>query len=333
VYNLSNQATAAAFAAAGCLALLCLIMSGFLGMIDIRTSRWRKRNALNEDEGGTMIKTSEDTEETPEKISLRDITKIPLQAWLIFAICGLYYMAVFPFVSTGVEYLKIYHGAEHDAAKFWAPLIVVFSGMGLALTFGFLIDWLKYNTLWLLAGIGLTGVGHFFLTFMKFVPFQVDILLMGTGYALVASSLWPMLAYNISPNLVSTGYGLMQSIQSLCLMTAYWVAGTIMDSAVNSLTTFKETQCGDGYLVTCDDLDMDDIKKTGQLNGYYQVGMFYVGSTVLAAVCTVGLALKVGVHGGADKASKEDTGIPTAMTDGSYLSLTGAMAMTRRPSI
>lgn len=328
VVKLSNSATAASFGFAGILALLCLFLAVFLGAIDIKANRWRKRHALNGDEGGNMIMKETNEEvgflEPPSKVSLRDVLKIPMSAWLIFIICGTYYMAVFPFVSTGVVYLTIYHNAEEKAAEFWAPLIVVLSGIGLAIVFGLLIDSLKRNTLWLLAGIILTGTGHFLLTFAgDAVSFKVDILLMGTGYALVASSLWPLLAYNIDKSLISTGYGLMQSIQAFCLMGAYWVVGVIVDAAVKSkkLESINE--------------DNDATERLGKIDGYRQVGIFFMGSCMMAALCTIVLIIKVGLNGGSDKdmAQDNDADIINAIPDGSYLSLTGAMQISRRSSI
>merc|ERR1712019_76143 len=191
-YNVDSTATATAFFAAFALAFASLVISVILGYVDIRGNRWRKANPDSENLPLTKQDEKEDVDDDDTAIvTFSDVKQISLCAWLIFIICGVYYMSVFPFVSTGVEYLKIYHGASDKAAKVWAPLIVVLSGCGFALVFGTCVDKFMHNVLWLIAGIASTGAGHLFLTW------QWNIIAMGIGYALVASSLWPLLAYNV----------------------------------------------------------------------------------------------------------------------------------------
>jgi len=269
-----------------------------LAYVDIRGNRWRKANPDSEslpltkqDEADNKV--IEDDDGT-SPVTLADVSQISLTAWLIFAICGLYYMSVFPFVSTGVEYLKIYHGAADAAAKFWAPLIVVLSGCGFALIFGTCVDTFMHNVLWLMAGISCTGAGHLFLTWQLF-PWQYNIIAMGIGYALVASSLWPLLAYNVNKKITGTAYGLMQALQSLCLMAAYKAAGLIVDSYVKD-------HCDGQTNGSCKD-ECNLLK--GQLEGYSVVGYFYVFCCAAGLGCCIWMIMLVGVHGGADQKEEE----------------------------
>lgn len=294
VYQVKNEATAYAFFCAFALAFFSLLVSVVLGYVDIRANRWRKANPDQELEPLSQKSDSKDVDDDTNAIRLSDIKEISITAWLIFIICGLYYMSVFPFVSTGVEYLKIYHGAPDATAKLWAPLIVVLSGCGFALIFGFCVDNFKHNVVWLMAGIGSTGAGHLFLTW-KLLPWQVNILMMGIGYALVASSLWPLLAYNVSKKVTGTAYGFMQALQSLCLMAAYKASGLIVDSYV-------QAECDGSSSADC----KDDCKLlTGQMDGYAVVGYFYVTCCAAAIGCCVWMIMIVGIHGGADKAEEE----------------------------
>lgn len=296
-YNVDSNATATAFFTAFMLAAFSLLVSVILGFVDIRGNRWRKANPDSETlpltkEGQEKEETMVDDEDI-SPVTFADVKKISLAAWLIFLICGFYYMSVFPFVSTGVEYLKIYHGAADASAKFWAPLIVVLSGCGFALVFGTCVDTFMHNIIWLMAGIGCTGAGHLFLT-LKVFPWQWNIIAMGIGYALVASSLWPLLAYNVNKKITGTAYGLMQAFQSLCLMAAYKASGLIVDSYV-------EESCDGMNSGNCKD---ECLLLTGQLNGYAVVGWFYVVCCGAGIACCVWMIMIVGVHGGADK--KED---------------------------
>ena len=114
------------------------------------------------------------------------------------------------------------------------------------------------------------------------------------GHALVASSLWPLLAYNVNKKITGTAYGLMQAFQSLCLMAAYKASGLIVDSYV-------EESCDGMNSGNCKD---ECLLLTGQLNGYAVVGWFYVVCCGAGIACCVWMIMIVGVHGGADK--KED---------------------------
>merc|ERR1712071_405855 len=115
---------------------------------------------------------------------------------------------------------------------------------------------------------------------LKVFPWQWNIIAMGIGYALVASSLWPLLAYNVDKKITGTAYGLMQAFQSLCLMAAYKASGLIVDSYVGESCDGKNSG-------TCED---ECLLLTGQLNGYAVVGWFYV------VCCGAGIACCLDDH-------------------------------------
>ena len=115
-------------------------------------------------------------------------------------------------------------------------------------------------------------------------------------YALVASSLWPLLAYNVKKKVTGTAYGLMQALQSLCLMAAFKASGIIVDMYVKQ-------ECDGKTGSSC----KDDCKLlTGQLAGYSVVGYFYVFCCAAGLACCAWMIMIVGVHGGADKKDSED---------------------------
>lgn len=63
---------------------------------------------------------------------------------------------------------------------------------------------------------GITGtiVAHALIAFL-FVHPTVALVLMGIAYAILAASLWPLVALIVPKQMLGTAYGLMQSIQNL----------------------------------------------------------------------------------------------------------------------
>ena len=53
---------------------------------------------------------------------------------------------------------------------------------------------------------------------------------MGMSYSILASSLWPLVAYVIPEKSLGTAYGVMQAVQNLGLAVMPLVAGAVADS-------------------------------------------------------------------------------------------------------
>lgn len=56
---------------------------------------------------------------------------------------------------------------------------------------------------------------------------------MGMAYSILASSLWPLVAYLLPPSHRGTAYGLIQSVQNLGLGLVSIFAGYLVDVKVN----------------------------------------------------------------------------------------------------
>lgn len=56
------------------------------------------------------IKEDKNSKQKAEKINLRDALNFPLELWLIFIICVVFYSATFPFISLGkLFFIRKYH--------------------------------------------------------------------------------------------------------------------------------------------------------------------------------------------------------------------------------
>ena len=196
VYKASNEAAGKTLGICVFYAVICGLLCGLLGWVDIQGNRWRKQrkvsaesanmgeatemNLLSKEQEANMPQSTavtpaanptqaveEDDDDQPKMVSFNDIMSIPLSGWLIFVICVCFYATIFPFVSQAVEFFKLNNGVESDGdARTYASLVLVLSGMGIAPLFGILIDTYKYNAVWLGSGISFAFLAHFGLRFV-----------------------------------------------------------------------------------------------------------------------------------------------------------------------
>lgn len=72
---------------------------------------------------------------------------------------------------------------------------------------------------------------HTLLAYSMLTPY-VAMVILGLGYSLLASALWPMVALLIPESRLGTAYGFMQAVQNLGLAVVSIVAGSIVDNKV-----------------------------------------------------------------------------------------------------
>lgn len=248
-YNYDYDAVGKTLFVAFLVMFATLMLSFFLGYIDILGNRWRKKSDAELDEENKQLKSkAAEAEDNPVTdtnadeddgsnggfLTLEDLKSISYAAWLIIIICSCYYMVIFPFVSQGKEYFKIKRGVTNDEDASWlTSSILVLSGFGLAPAIGFLIDNFYYNGLWLIGGVTTAVFGHFAMWTMPALNNNIITIIMGIGYSAVAGSLWPLMGYNVPKKISSTCYGLMQSIQVVGLFISYRLSGIIMDKNIS----------------------------------------------------------------------------------------------------
>nr|AAW25795.1 SJCHGC00668 protein [Schistosoma japonicum] len=180
--------------------------------------------------GGDQQLLMEKTEEPNTKISPMDIIHFPGAIWLICIICVAYYVTVFPFVSLGLVFFQRKFGLSVQEAGVVNSLVYIISAVA-SPVFGAAIDIVGYNLYWLFSGISITLACHlcFAFTSGEIPPIAIMIVL-GLSYSILASSLWPMVAYVLPLHQRGTAYGLIQSIQNLGLGLISIFAGYLVDT-------------------------------------------------------------------------------------------------------
>ena len=148
--------------------------------------------------------TNQTFEENP-KVNLKDVFKFPPTFWLICFICVSYYVSVFPFVTLGQVYFIQKYNFSSTNANFITGLVYLISAFASPLL-GFAIDKVGRNVIFVLVAILMTLTSHALLALTSFNPY-INIILMGIGYSLLASALWPMVALIVPVYRQGTAFG------------------------------------------------------------------------------------------------------------------------------
>ena len=162
-----------------------------------------------------------DTVETAEEDKFRfsDIWKVLSNPrFLMIAIlCVTFYCCVIRFKKFGVSILLPLFGVNLDIATVLLAMIPFFTILFTPL-FGALVDKVGKATLWMIIGAGLVLTSHLIITFApQGVPMYayIAIALLGIGYSLVPSAMWPSVPKIIPEKNLGTAYSLIYWVQNL----------------------------------------------------------------------------------------------------------------------
>ncbi|KER22066.1 transporter, major facilitator family protein [Opisthorchis viverrini] len=189
----------------------------------------RAHNKRLADESASQI-GKPPSQEVTQLISPKDILHFPAAVWLICVICVAYYVAIFPFVSLGQVFFERKFHLSLTQANVVNSLVYILSAVA-SPVFGATIDFTGRNLNWVLSSILLTLFCHLCFAFTSGVlPPMFIMILMGMGYSILASSLWPLVAFLLPPHQRGTAYGLIQSLQNLGLGVIAIFAGYLVDN-------------------------------------------------------------------------------------------------------
>ncbi|XP_018409468.1 PREDICTED: major facilitator superfamily domain-containing protein 1 [Nanorana parkeri] len=189
--------------------LVCALVLGYLDK--------RAEKILDKEQG-----------KTGEVIKLTDVKDFSLSLWLIFLVCVCYYVAVFPFIGLGkVFFIEKFQFSPLQAGAINSVVYII--SAPLSPFFGFVVDRIGKNIIWVMCAVVSTLAAHLMLAFTFWNPW-IAMSLLGVSYSLLACALWPMVAFVVPEHQLGTAYGFMQSIQNLGLAIIAIVAGVILDS-------------------------------------------------------------------------------------------------------
>ena len=162
-----------------------------------------------------------DRTETAEEDKFRfsDILKVlgNPRFLMIAVLCVTFYCCVIRFKKFGVSILLPLFGVNLDIATVLLAMIPFFTIIFTPI-FGALVDKIGKATTWMIAGSALVLISHLIITFApQGVPAYayIAIALLGTGYSLVPSAMWPSVPKIIPEKNLGTAYSLIYWIQNL----------------------------------------------------------------------------------------------------------------------
>ena len=136
---------------------------------------------------------------------------------MIALLCVTFYCCVIRFKKFGVSILLPLFGVDLDIATVLLAMIPFFTILFTPL-FGALVDKVGKATTWMIVGSALVLASHLIITFApQGVPFYayMAIALLGIGYSLVPSAMWPSVPKIIPEKNLGTAYSLIYWVQNL----------------------------------------------------------------------------------------------------------------------
>lgn len=216
-YSLAETARPAAFGLA-LIALGLLLWGMFVGM-DGRLDRERGVSAS----GGTVREE--------DKFRWRDVLRLlgNTRFILISLLCVFFYCCIISFKKFGTSIVIPRFALDLDSAK-WVISMIPFFTVIFTPLFGALVDKAGKATLWMTTGAAMVLAAHLLLRFApQGVPFwgYFSIALLGVGYALVPSAMWPSVPKIVPERNLGTAYSLIYWVQNMGMLLVPVFVGRI----------------------------------------------------------------------------------------------------------
>ncbi len=192
----------------------------------------------------------EGAEDPAEKFRFQDVGIILRDPgfWLLTGLCALFYSAVFPFLKYAPDLMVQKFGVAENLSGL-IPSLLPFGTILLTPLFGNLYDRKGKGASIMVLGSVFITFSHVLLAipFLRFWPVAVvAVLLLGVGFSLVPSAMWPSVPKIIEEKRLGTAYALIFYIQNLvALMAVPYLIGWVLDRyCVLERVTTQETVGG-----------------------------------------------------------------------------------------
>ena len=167
---------------------------------------------------------------------------------MIALLCVFFYCCIISFKKFGTAILIPRFDMDMDSAKWMLSLIPFFTVIFTPL-FGAFVDKVGKATTWMITGAGLVFAAHLIILFApQGVAFfgYFAIALLGIGYSLVPSAMWPSVPKIIPEKNLGTAFSLIYWIQNMGLLSVPLIIGHVfenssdeMQAAINSEIVFS----------------------------------------------------------------------------------------------
>ena len=150
---------------------------------------------------------------------------------LISLLCVFFYCCIISFKKFGTSIVIPRFGMELDSAK-WVITMIPFFTVVFTPLFGALVDKVGKASLWMICGSLMVLAAHLILCFApEGVPFwgYFSIAILGVGYSLVPSAMWPSVPKIVPEKNLGTAYSLIYWIQNMGMLLVPIAVGRIFN--------------------------------------------------------------------------------------------------------
>ena len=158
-------------------------------------------------------------------------TSLPATFWLVSIIIALFYNCIFPFLADAKDFIQLKYDMPPQRASTIAGLVYLVS-MVISPFLGYGVDYFGRRTWIILYGTGIT-IPVFWLFYSSSVTPILLMLLLGSGYCVCASALWPSIQLLVPPASVGIANGVATSIQMLGIGSSNLIVGAVQDANAN----------------------------------------------------------------------------------------------------
>ena len=220
IYSLAETARPATFG-------LGLILIGVLlwGIFVAMDARFDKVNGIASGRGAVREE---------DKFKFSDIGKLLTNSkfLLIALLCVFFYCCIISFKKFGTSIVIPRFGMELESAK-WVITMIPFFTVVFTPLFGALVDKVGKASLWMIFGSILVLVAHLVIAFApQGVPIwgYIGIAILGVGYSLVPSAMWPSVPRIVPERNLGTAYSLIYWVQNMGMLLVPIFVGRIFQA-------------------------------------------------------------------------------------------------------
>lgn len=220
IYTLSETARPAMLG-------LCLIFIGVLlwAVFVAMDARFDRQHGIQSGRGSVRDE---------DKFKFSDLLKLLANPRFIMIslLCVFFYCCIISFKKFGTAIVIPRFGMDVDNAK-WVITMIPFFTVVFTPLFGALVDKVGKATLWMITGAGMVLLAHLLLRFApQGVPFwgYFSIAILGTGYSLVPSAMWPSVPKIVPERNLGTAYSLIYWVQNMGMLLVPVFVGRIFKS-------------------------------------------------------------------------------------------------------
>ena len=154
---------------------------------------------------------------------------------LIALLCVFFYCCIISFKKFGTSIIMPRFGLDVDVAKIIITMIPFFTVI-FTPGFGALVDRLGHATVWMIAGSVLVLTAHLLIAFAPATEIwgYISIAILGIGFSLVPSAMWPSVPKIVPEKNLGTAYSLIYWIQNMGMLLVPIFVGGIMESVVTA---------------------------------------------------------------------------------------------------